>query len=121
MNYNLGSSIIDEIKNSTIGTLHSQYRTVTKNDYISFLETRADIVQANVWGEQEEHPEGSVQDYNKVYISLVPSVWDTSTITYVPASADTTRLWSCAGPPLIFREAPTDTHYYRVTGAGDRL
>ncbi len=81
---------INEIKNSTIGTLHSQYRTVTKNDYISFLETRADIVQANVWGEQEQHPEGSVQDYNKVYISIVPSVWDTSTITYIPSAADTT-------------------------------
>lgn len=81
---------INEIKNSTIGTLHSQYRTVTKNDYISYLESRADVIQANVWGEQEEHPEGSVQDYNKVYISLVPSIWDTSTITYVPTSADTT-------------------------------
>lgn len=81
---------IDEIKNSAVGTLHSQYRTVTKDDYISFLESRADIIQANVWGEQEEHPEGSVQDYNKVYISLVPSEWDTSTITYVPTSADTT-------------------------------
>jgi len=70
---------IEEIKNSTLGVLHSQYRNVTKNDYIKHLETRADIVQANVWGEQEQSPSGFVQDYNKVYISLVPSVWDTST------------------------------------------
>lgn len=94
---------IAEIKNSTIGTLHSQYRTVTKNDYVSYLESRADIVQANVWGEQEQHPNGSVQDYNKVYISMVPSVWDTSTITYVPTSADTTTdLISATGYNEVF-------------------
>lgn len=81
---------IDEIKNSTIGTLHSQYRTVTKNDYISYLESRADIVQANVWGEQEQSPSGSVQDYNKVYISLVPSTWDSSTVTSVPTGSSIT-------------------------------
>ena len=72
---------IDEIKSSTLGSLHSQYRNVTKNDYISHLESRADIVQANVWGEQEQNPSGSVQDYNKVYISLVPSVWNSGTVS----------------------------------------
>lgn len=72
---------IDEIKASTLGSLHSQYRNVTKNDYISHLESRADVVQANVWGEQEQNPSGSVQDYNKVYISLVPSVWNSGTVS----------------------------------------
>lgn len=72
---------IDEIKSSTLGSLHSQYRNVTKNDYISHLESRADIVQSNVWGEQEQNPSGSVQDYNKVYISLVPSVWNSGTVS----------------------------------------
>lgn len=77
---------IDEIRDSTIGSLHSQYRSVTKNDYISFLESRADIVQANVWGEQEQNPSGAVQDYNKVYISVIPSEWCDSTITIVPST-----------------------------------
>lgn len=77
---------IDEIRDSTIGSLHSQYRSVTKNDYISFLESRVDIVQANVWGEQEQNPSGAVQDYNKVYISVIPSEWCDSTITIVPST-----------------------------------
>lgn len=77
---------IDEIRDSTIGSLHSQYRSVTKNDYVSFLESRADIVQANVWGEQEQNPSGAVQDYNKVYISVIPSEWCDSTITIVPST-----------------------------------
>lgn len=81
-----GPETIDEIKDSTIGVLHSQYRNVTSSDYISHLETRANIVQANVWGEQEEHPTGSVQDYNKVYISLVPSSWNSSTISVIPTA-----------------------------------
>ena len=80
---------IKEIKNSTLGTLHSQYRNVTKNDYISNLESRADIIQANVWGEQEQNPSGSVQDYNKVYISVVPTEWS-SACEIVPSGSTTT-------------------------------
>lgn len=71
---------VEEVKENTLGVIHSQYRNVTQNDYISHLETRSDIIVANVWGEQEQNPNGSVQDYNKVYISLVPSIWNSSTV-----------------------------------------
>lgn len=89
---------IEEIKTSTIGYLHSQYRNVTKNDYISFLEERSNVIKANVWGEQEQAPSGSVLDYNNVYISVIPNEWtdgtcntlrpsDDSDVTTVPCSA----------------------------------
>jgi hypothetical protein len=83
-----GPETIDEIKSSTIGSLHSQYRNVTKTDYISHLNSRADIVQVNVWGEQENSPDGNPQDYNKVYISIVPSTWNDSTVSILPTAAD---------------------------------
>lgn len=70
---------IDEIKSSAIGTMHSQYRNVTKNDYISHLNMRSDIIKSSVWGEQEQSPSGgAVQDYNKIYITFIPSSWDSS-------------------------------------------
>ena len=78
---------IQEIKNASAGLMHSQYRNVTKNDYISHLESRSDIVAANVWGEQEVAPSGSVPLYNKVYISVIPDVWGTGTINTSAASA----------------------------------
>lgn len=84
-----GPETIDEIKESTTGSLHSQYRNVTKNDYISHLNSRADIVQVNIWGEQENSPSGNVQDYNKVYISIVPSTWNNSTVSIIPTAAET--------------------------------
>lgn len=70
---------ITELVNSTLGVLESQYRNVTSNDYKSHLETQSDVVKANAWGEQEVNP-GDTREYNKVYLSVIPSHWDTSTI-----------------------------------------
>jgi hypothetical protein len=82
---------IDEIKDSAIGTFHSQYRNVCRADYISYLESRADIVKATIWGEQDiEELTGisSTSEYNKLYISLIPSVWGSTTISVSSASYD---------------------------------
>lgn len=78
---------IDEIKDASTGALHSQYRNVTKLDYITHLESRSDVVVANVWGEQDIAPSGSIQEYNKVHISLIPDVWGDGTISTSAASA----------------------------------
>lgn len=78
---------IQEIKDASTGTMHSQFRNVTKYDYVTHLESRSDIVAANVWGEQEVAPSGSMLLYNKVYLSLIPSEWGTATIDTSAASA----------------------------------
>lgn len=78
---------IDEIKDASTGALHSQYRNVTKLDYITHLESRSDVVVANVWGEQDIAPSGSIQEYNKVHISLIPDEWGDGTISTSAASA----------------------------------
>jgi hypothetical protein len=71
---------IDEIRESALGTLHSQYRNVTSIDYNAYLEKRSDITASNVWGEAEVAPSGDYSEYNKVHISLIPSNWSTSTV-----------------------------------------
>lgn len=71
---------ISDIKSSSTGALHSQYRNVTKNDYITHLEAKSNVEVANVWGEQEVSPSGDILEYNKVYISVVPDEWGTGTI-----------------------------------------
>lgn len=73
---------ISVIKESSLAATHSQYRNVSKYDYETFLEGRSDIVAAHVWGEQEVSPSGSFEEYNKVYISLIPYSWGESTISY---------------------------------------
>lgn len=78
---------VNDIKSSSESTMHSQYRNVTKTDYVGHLESRADVVVANVWGEQEIAPSGSIEDYNKVFISVIPENWGTGTIS-VSASPD---------------------------------
>jgi len=81
---------IDEIKDASTGALHSQYRNVTKLDYTTHLESRSDVVVANVWGEQDIAPSGSIQEYNKVHISLIPDVWSDGTISTYVLSAGAT-------------------------------
>lgn len=78
---------IPEISDASTGIMHSQYRNVTKKDYTSHLESRSDVEVANVWGEQEVAPSGSIQDYNKVYISIIPDEWGSGTIATSAASA----------------------------------
>lgn len=72
---------VDDIKEMAPRILHSQFRNVTKTDYETYLENRSDIDAAGVWGEKEISPSGNVQEFNKVYISLIPSSWGTSTIS----------------------------------------
>lgn len=72
---------IEEIRDAAKGMLHAQYRNVSKYDYSSHLETRADVARAIAWGEQDIAPSGNVLEYNKVHISVIPSTWGSSTIT----------------------------------------
>jgi hypothetical protein len=79
---------IEEIRDNSESSLNIQRRCVTANDYEEFLEERSDVVAAKVWGEQEVAPSGSIYEYNKVYISVVPDEWGTGTILTSAASAD---------------------------------
>lgn len=80
--------VIDDIKQSSLVATHSQYRNVTKYDYITFLQSRPDVTVANAWGEQETSaPSGSFEEYNKVYLSLIPTDWGTGTISTSATSA----------------------------------
>lgn len=71
---------IKEIYDGSTSVLQSQYRNVTKNDYNNYLEEHQDIVKANSWGESEVNPYNTTE-YNKIYISVIPTVWSDSTIT----------------------------------------
>ena len=44
------------------------------------MESRADVIKASAWGEQEIAPSGDVLEYNKVYLSVIPDNWGSSTI-----------------------------------------
>ncbi len=63
---------IQEIKVSSRSNIHSQYRNVTAKDYTYHLESRSDVDKGSAWGEQEVDP-GNILEYNKVYISVIPS------------------------------------------------
>jgi hypothetical protein len=78
---------VDTIKSNSEGTLNSQKRNVTALDYQNHLEERSDVIKAHVWGEQEIAPSGSVLEYNKVHISVVPDIWGSGTITTTSPSA----------------------------------
>jgi hypothetical protein len=77
---------IASIKTNAQAGLRSQFRNVTSSDFQASLETRSDVIQGNAWGEQDVAPSGSVQEFNKVYLSVIPDDWDTRTInvTYEP-------------------------------------
>lgn len=73
---------ITTIKEAAKSSLHAQYRNVTDVDYESYLEERSDVVVAQAWGEQEIAPSGSYNNYNKVYLSVIPDVWGSGSIRY---------------------------------------
>lgn len=78
---------IDEIRESAKQNLRTQYRNVVDNDYIFNLEERSDITKANVWGEQDITPSGgNIDDYNKVYITIIPDTWGNDSIKYISGS-----------------------------------
>ena len=70
----------DTIKSNAQTGLHAQFRNVTATDYISNLESRSDISVAQAWGEQDIAPSGNVNEFNKVYLSVIPTEWNSSTI-----------------------------------------
>ena len=70
----------DTIKSNAQTGLHAQFRNVTATDYISNLESRSDISVAQAWGEQDIAPSGNVNEFNKVYLSVIPTEWKSSTI-----------------------------------------
>jgi hypothetical protein len=71
---------IATVKENAKAALHAQFRNVTAVDYIAHLESRSDVIAAAAWGEQEIAPSGSIDEYNKVHLSIVPSQWGSSTI-----------------------------------------
>lgn len=68
------------IKQNARAVLHSQYRNVAAVDYQTNLEQRDDVIQANAWGEQDLSPSGSIQEFNKVHLSVIPNEWGAQTI-----------------------------------------
>jgi hypothetical protein len=81
---------LNELKDAGKANAHRQYRNVTKHDYRGTLEARSDITVANVWGEQEQNPDVlDTTNYNRAYISLVPTEWDNdadSNVNYIDPS-----------------------------------
>ena len=71
---------ITTIKEAAKASLHTQYRNVTDVDYESHLEERSDVVVAQAWGEQEIAPSGSYNNYNKVFLSVIPDEWGSGSI-----------------------------------------
>jgi len=81
---------IDDLRDAAKGIHNAQYRNVAANDYKTYLESRSDVGAARIWGEQEIAPSGSILEYNKVHISVLPDgspdEWETGTLN---ASANT--------------------------------
>ena len=118
---NLSSSIrgsnpekIDEIKYGAKEQLKSQYRNVTQSDYIGYLKSKSDIDNASVWGEKEISHDGHTMDYNRVYISIIPTNWDASTVKHaiIPWISDdtienplTTNMIVPSGYDELYRES----------------
>ena len=73
---------IKEIKYGAKENLKAQYRNVTRQDYIGFLNSKSDIDATSVWGEKEIHSYGHTMDYNRVYISVVPRYFEKNTLQY---------------------------------------
>lgn len=85
---------VDEVRKNAAAVHNAQYRNVTAMDYKSNLETRSDVECAHAWGEKDIAPSGSILEYNKVHIAVVPpndpDEWETGTIntsssTWVPS------------------------------------
>lgn len=83
---------IEEIKQLAKNAVYSQQRCVSKADYIYYLKENSEVFSANAWGEKEQNPDGgNVYDYNKVYLSLIPSYnfseWDNK-LNYITYTTD---------------------------------
>jgi hypothetical protein len=71
----------DTLKENAKIFAFSQYRCVTKRDYKGYLEQKTTIEKATAWGQQELREQSDVRDYNKVYITLIPTSWGLSSIS----------------------------------------
>lgn len=73
---------IDEIKFNSKSAMQSQFRNINSVAYNSYLSERSDVVKAIAYGEQDLIPSGSgdPQEYNIVYISVIPETYSNSTI-----------------------------------------
>jgi len=81
---------VTQIKKNGKLNINSQYRCVTKEDFKNYLESRIDVVAANIWGEKEINPKGDTQEYNKIHISVIPDTWKSSTISVATSAWDPT-------------------------------
>jgi len=91
---------VDEVKTNAQSGLHAQFRNITAIDYISHLEQRSDIVVANAWGEQDIAPSGgSILEYNRIHLTVIPDSWSASTI--VTSAGTFTTDWSTSASILV--------------------
>lgn len=73
---------LTEIKDNSRTFQHSQFRNVTRDDYIATLETRSDVIKAMSWGEMEIAPSGGdTREYNKVHLTVIPTEWNNGSIS----------------------------------------
>lgn len=72
---------VDQVRDNSRTNINTQFRCVTKNDFKTYLEVRNDVYSANAWGEKEVNPLGNIQEYNNIYLSVIPNEWGSSTIT----------------------------------------
>jgi len=85
---------LDEIKLNAKSYIYSQARSVTKDDYEFYLNSRSEIVAARSWGERDINPAGDTTKYNKIYFSCIPTNFSDATISLttlqIPSSIMTT-------------------------------
>lgn len=81
---------LDELKSHGELSIQSQFRDVTQADYKGHLESKFDIIKANVWGEQEKQVGLPIDTslYNQIYMSVIPRDWGTSSITLTDHTID---------------------------------
>jgi hypothetical protein len=94
-----GAESVDTIKENARSGLLAQFRNVADVDYESHLEQRADVTVAKAWGEQDISPSGSVVEFNRVHLSLIPTVWSDATIA--TSAGSWTTEWSETGATIV--------------------
>lgn len=72
---------IEEIKRNSRSAMYSQNRNATPRDYREHLVEHPDVVAGNAWGESEINPQNT-EEYNRVYVSVIPREFNDGTITY---------------------------------------
>lgn len=98
---------IDSIKPNAKAALHRQYRNVTAADYRSHLEARSDVDVGQAWGEQDTTPSGSINNFNRVHLSVIPYQWGDGTIR--TSSATLSPDWSTSTGSYLIPSAYDNT------------